>query len=898
MHAHTTRARIATGQILLLRLVTGLVAILSLVACGDSTSPSSRARPGAAVHSLAFPSFDGSSLNLEGSATIAAGSLALTTASDQVAAAWNPAKQRFSGGWETSFQFQVSPAGCSDLADGFAFVMQNGSATALVTGTGGSDLGYSGLRSAVAVEFDIFQSLGYPDPDGNHIAVVSMNAGATTISAHNTPLKLVSVPSIKDGLVHTVRMTYDKTNLNVYYDTATTPTLSVALNLLNVNGASVLDATGSSWVGFTAATGGSCAKMSILNWTLIDNQAPSVSPGGTVDENGVARYDAVEGSPLTLTASATDPDGDPIASYEWDWNGDGVTDTTSTTASVQHTFASCGSVPISVVAVDSVGARSAPAPAQVNVANVDPTVAALPALSATAGQPMTVSTTFSDPGADGPWSYHIDWGDGTAGVDGTTTDPSMTITGSHSYAPSSNTSYTVVVSVKDKCGGTGSAQTTVNMNETVANLSLGDLLQVYDGQPKQVTVTTQPANIAVKVTYNGSTTPPTNAGEYAIVATITDPQYSGSAAGQLVIGKAAATIAVEQLDYTYDGSPKSAHASTTPAGLDTVFVTYNGAPAPPSNAGNYAVIASLRNRNYEASAVNVTLVIHKAAQTVVFDALPNRTYGDAPFTLTAHASTALPITYSLGSASSGCSLYGSTVTITGATGGNGSCVIVSHQSGDANHDPAPDVTQSFSIATATPVITWAAPADMPLGSALGPSQLNASATGVGGAALPGSYVYSPPAGTAPGIGNYVLTTTFTPSDAADYRSVSASVSLRVVYLTSPGHQFLPPFDVETSARVKQKTAIAFQIFNADGVTPVATVQATLVIQPVSASGVVGDPLTLDTGNTFTYDPGTGRYSYALGSLGLTSGNYRITALLDDGSSITGQFTLARSGPAM
>ncbi|NLC13882.1 MAG: hypothetical protein GX768_07555, partial [Chloroflexi bacterium] len=57
----------------------------------------------------------------------------------------------------------------------------------------------------------------------------------------------------------------------------------------------------------------------------------------------------------------------------------------------------------------------------------------------------------------------------------------------------------------------------------------------YDGTQKSVTVTTVPAGLAVVVTYEGSTTPPSAAGSYAIVATVNDSNYLGSAEGTLVI---------------------------------------------------------------------------------------------------------------------------------------------------------------------------------------------------------------------------------------------------------------------------------------------------------------------------------------------------------------------------
>jgi uncharacterized repeat protein (TIGR01451 family) len=68
-----------------------------------------------------------------------------------------------------------------------------------------------------------------------------------------------------------------------------------------------------------------------------------------------------------------------------------------------------------------------------------------------------------------------------------------------------------------------------------ALVTLGGLVTTYDGFEKSVTTTTDPAGLAVAVTYNGSTALPVDAGSYAIMANVTTPGYSGSASGTLVI---------------------------------------------------------------------------------------------------------------------------------------------------------------------------------------------------------------------------------------------------------------------------------------------------------------------------------------------------------------------------
>ena len=66
------------------------------------------------------------------------------------------------------------------------------------------------------------------------------------------------------------------------------------------------------------------------------------------------------------------------------------------------------------------------------------------------------------------------------------------------------------------------------------------------------------------LTYDGSATLPVNVGSYAVVGTINNANYQGSATGTLVIGKATATVTLANLSQTYTGSGLSATATTTP----------------------------------------------------------------------------------------------------------------------------------------------------------------------------------------------------------------------------------------------------------------------------------------------------------------------------------------------
>lgn len=91
-------------------------------------------------------------------------------------------------------------------------------------------------------------------------------------------------------------------------------------------------------------------------------------------------------------------------------------------------------------------------------------------------------------------------------------------------------------------------------------------------------------------------------------------------------------------------------------------------------------------------------------QTITFEALAEKTYGDAPFALTATASSGLPVSYA-SSNTSVATVDGSTVTIVGV----GSTNITATQAGDGTWAAATPVVQSLTVAKADQTISISAP---------------------------------------------------------------------------------------------------------------------------------------------------------------------------------------------
>lgn len=78
-----------------------------------------------------------------------------------------------------------------------------------------------------------------------------------------------------------------------------------------------------------------------------------------------------------------------------------------------------------------------------------------------------------------------------------------------------------------------------------------------------------------------------------------------------------------------------------------------------------------------------------------------------------------------------------------------------------------------------PTVDWSSPAPIFVGAALGPEQLNATAS-YHGTPVAGKFAYSPTAGTVLGIGtDQTLSVQFTPTDTTDYAPATATVQITV-----------------------------------------------------------------------------------------------------------------------
>ena len=298
--------------------------------------------------------------------------------------------------------------------------------------------------------------------------------------------------------------------------------------------------------------------------------------------------------------------------------------------------------------------------------------------------------------------------------------------------------------------------------KTAASITLGGLNQTYNGSAQPVSITTSPPGLSYTVTYNGTSSAPTNAGTYTVVATITDPNYEGSTTGTLTISKASATISLSDLNQTYDGTARVVTTTTAPSGLVTSF-TYNDNPSAPINAGSFSVVATIIDSNYQGS-VTGTLTVAKGSATVTLGNTSQIYDGFNRSVLTTTTPPGLSNSTTYDGSSTAPVNAGSYVVVTTVT--------------DPNYEGS--TTSTLTVAKAFTSVSIAPIASsIRFGQSLADSSLNG---GVG--SVPGNFSFADPMIT-PALGTSSYTVKFTPNESSNYLDALTNASVTVGGILNP-----------------------------------------------------------------------------------------------------------------
>ncbi|MGA9127135.1 MAG: hypothetical protein WB425_03255 [Terracidiphilus sp.] len=353
---------------------------------------------------------------------------------------------------------------------------------------------------------------------------------------------------------------------------------------------------------------------------------------------------------------------------------------------------------------------------------------------------------------------------------------------------------------------------------------------------------------------------PTTAGTLSGSLVLTDNNLNAAAPGyatQSILLSGAGTRATPTIQWampaaiTY-GTPLSGtqlNATSTVAGS----FTYSPSLGTVLTVGQQTLTTTFTptdTTDYTTASASVTLVVNKATPTITWATPAAITYG-TPLSgtqLNATSTVAGSFTYS---PSLGTVLTAGQQTLT-----------ATFTPTDTTDYMTASASVTLVVNKATPTITWATPAAITYGTPLSGAQLNATAS------VPGTFVYSPAAGTVPAIGTDTLTANFVPTDTTDYTTATSSVLLKV----NPAPSFTlgaspASLTVDRGASGKSTITVSGQNGFTGNVTLTATglpsgVSAAFATNPTTGSSV----LTLTASSTAAVGPATVTIKGSSGSL--------------------------------
>jgi hypothetical protein len=207
---------------------------------------------------------------------------------------------------------------------------------------------------------------------------------------------------------------------------------------------------------------------------------------------------------------------------------------------------------------------------------------------------------------------------------------------------------------------------------------------------------------------------------------------------------------------------------------------------------------------------------------------------------------------------------------------------------------AASATVRLDVLPAVPSLAWSVPLSTTVGP-LSAALLSASAAGVGGAAVPGTFTYSPATGQVlDATPSQALSVAFQPS-SGNYTTATRSVSLAVRYPWSGF--FEPTNNPQVLNRAKAGTAIPVR-FSLGGNQPTPVLAAgspeiTAVSCPKWSTDVIEQTVSAST-SSLQYESSTGRYVYTWKTqTGWAGGCRRFRLALKDGTSREAIFRFIR-----
>lgn len=265
----------------------------------------------------------------------------------------------------------------------------------------------------------------------------------------------------------------------------------------------------------------------------------------------------------------------------------------------------------------------------------------------------------------------------------------------------------------DSAGQTRSARFALTVAPQKADLSFAEANFVYDGQPQGPELKGVPDGCVgfVKLSFTGtggtrysSSTAPTDAGTYRVVARLAANGYVGRAVAEFAIAQKPVSFEIAAADCVYDGNAHGVQVDAHGMSERDYSVTYEGAdgavygPAfeAPRDSGSYVATARVENPNLVGEQ-KASFAIAKAPQAITGPTSYSGVFGCPGIVLQNTAKT--PVTFELVQDADGgapVSLQGCYVTINAA----GTARVIARAAESRNYLAADDAELTLSVAPA------------------------------------------------------------------------------------------------------------------------------------------------------------------------------------------------------
>ena len=214
--------------------------------------------------------------------------------------------------FSTQFQFQFGGTQGTNGADGMAFVIQGGTATAI--GTAGGNLGYAGINNSMAIKFDTYQNSEYGDVNNNSVGLL-LNGQMRSIAQSAVSLDLNSGAAINAWVEYSATTQ----RLNVYLsETTTKPGSAVLSETVDLRAKNAGTAT------MRIDRTGNLNLVSTIEYTT--NNGTAIAPGDYASTVGTATF-AIGESSKTITipiVNDTTPEGTEVFGFNLGSAGNAV----------------------------------------------------------------------------------------------------------------------------------------------------------------------------------------------------------------------------------------------------------------------------------------------------------------------------------------------------------------------------------------------------------------------------------------------------------------------------------------------------------------------------------------------------------------------------------------------